>query len=66
MNAFGRRRGDDQIPRSLQNSARPDRLPELHIELSSGRSTADQTFHSDAFSHYSIMSSNMGRHAADS
>ena len=60
MNAFSRSRGDNQIPRSLQDSARSERLPELHIEVSSGRPATDQSFHNDAVSHGFIMTSNGG------
>jgi hypothetical protein len=35
-------------------------LPEFHVEVPSGRSTANQTFHHDAFSHGFIMASNLG------
>ena len=41
MDAFGRSRRHDQIPGSLQNSARSERLPELLIEIPSGRSATD-------------------------
>jgi hypothetical protein len=55
MDAFGRSRRHDQIPRSLQDFARSEGLPELHIELPAGRLAADQTFHHDAVSHRFIM-----------
>jgi len=51
MNAFRRSSRHDQIPRSLKNSARSERLPEFHVEVPSGRSAANQAFHHDAFSH---------------
>src|ERR1019366_5147196 len=51
MNAFGRSRRHQQIARSLQDAARSERLPELHIEVPSGRAAADQAFHNDVVSH---------------
>jgi len=64
MNALCRRCRDYQVPRSLQDSARSERLPELHIEVPSGRSASDQALPDDAFSHCFIMTSNRGKRLA--
>jgi hypothetical protein len=60
MYAFGRSRRHHQIPSSLQDSAGPERLPELNVEFTSGRSAAHQAFHHHAFRHYFIMTRNRG------
>jgi len=43
MNALGRSRRHDQIPSGFQDSARSERLPELHVEVSSGSFASYQT-----------------------
>lgn len=60
MDALGRCRRNHQVPGSLQDTAWPQRLPELHIELAAGRSATDQTFHHDALGHRSIMANRWG------
>jgi hypothetical protein len=51
MDASGRLGRDDQVPGSFQDSRRPQRLPELDIELPVRCAAANQTLHDETFSH---------------